>query len=158
MKAVVRLLPTGNVTVTYWDPLRRTYRVRKHTHRWTEPCTYGDVYAPVSDEHAYSNWYVGLVNLCLLTHLHMSWAVVAQAVIRGDRLCHFPPRVTAGAGPQRDRDVFHSLSLSNDTTCFCLFFFRCILVFSSDEVTFEPLQIQPLSPLCVALLHVVLCT
>lgn len=136
----MRLLPTGNVTVTYWDQLRHTYSVSGNTHRCTEPCTYRDVYAPVSDEHAYSNWYVGLVNLRMLTHLHMSWAVVAQAVIRGDRLCHFPQGNCRGGATTWQRCLSFTVTLQWHNLCFCLFCFSCILVFNSNEVTFEPLQ------------------
>lgn len=73
-------VPGSAQTYTLWA-WKHTHT---YTHRWSEPCTYGDVYAPVSVEHAYSNWYVRLMNLCMLTHLHMSPAVAAPAVIRGD--------------------------------------------------------------------------
>lgn len=113
----------------------------KHTCRCTEPCMYRDVYASVIVAHAYSNWYVMLTNLCMLTHLHMSIAVIAQAVIRGDR-SYATSLGSPGAESQRDRDGGREMSFihchSPMTQPFL--WFTHIPGFSSDEVTFELLH------------------
>ena len=154
MKTVVKLLPIGNVTITDRDQLRHTHthphthtptHTQTHAHTHRQPgnthtcihayrcisCTYRDVYAPVSVEHAYSGWYVRLTNLCTLTHLHMSSAVVARAVMRGDRSYATSLGSPEGAESQRDRGEgrempFIQPSASNDTTFPSVFFtFPC---------------------------------
>lgn len=66
------------------------------------------------------------MNLCMLTHLHMSLAVAAQAAMRGDRSYAASPRVTRGAGSQRDTGKGREMpriqsSVSNDTTFLSVF-------------------------------------
>lgn len=69
-----------------------------------------DVYTVLRAAQAYSNWYVRPVNLRMPTHLHMSMAVVVQAVIQGDRSYATAPRLAEGARPQRDSDESREMS------------------------------------------------